>query len=470
MSMRLSSNPTGRSRRARRRGVTVLEVLFAMGIALMGLAGIASLLLLGGRQASDSNQAAEAQALAQDWYGEFSARGLDNSSKWAWYKDFTPNVGMRWFDKEQGIYDSSQSNRVPTKGPGKTYLREFGRESVCLDPMFYAGRDLNNVLTPSGWYRPSVFPYYDDQYNPTVDPATPPSSGLQWSDQPRMLRVTWAFPGTTGNPSAISSRVLEQIFFSQDDLSVVVENSDKSVAPARGISFYDTSMGPPLPLGRYAAESQYSWLATLSPTDPFGSQTETTDMYRLSLVVMKKRDRMIFDPAASTATQRSSGSPATPSNNPQGERLAWVYPVSGNFVGGSGGRVRLISSDGADAKVHVGDWMMLAKYWNFTYSPIGAGMPDYRPSSVFRWFRVVAVEDEETYGSLSDVGVSADPYGLTPPNQVWAQDVVLEGPDWNFGSPVTAQGPSGPVSFVTPTTATILTGATTVYERIVTVP
>ena len=46
-----------------RSGVTILEVLFAIGIAIIGLLGIASILPLAGRQASDSNRAAEAQAL-----------------------------------------------------------------------------------------------------------------------------------------------------------------------------------------------------------------------------------------------------------------------------------------------------------------------------------------------------------------------------------------------------------------------
>lgn len=448
-----------------RRGVTVIEVLFAMGIALMGLAGIASLLLLGGRQASDSNQAAEAQALAQDWYGEFTARGLNDSSKWAWYQDATTPPSLQWFDKQLGA-------TVPSKGTGKLFRRELGRESVCFDPMFFSGRDLNNVLTPSGWYRPSVFPYYDDRYNPTVDPAIAPAPGFQWQDQPRMLRVTWATPNALGAAVGLPSRMLEQVFFSQDDLSVVVEDTDQSVAPARGISFYSSSTSTPLPLGRYAGESQYSWLATLSPTEPRRRETESTNLYTLSLVVMKKRDRMIYDPNASTP--RAIGSPAKSDDNPQGERMAWVYPLSGDFVGGTGGRVRLISSDGADSRVHVGDWIMLAKYYDFQFVPT---TPSYRPCSVFRWFRVVSVEDEETYGSLpmvlSDLPgpqPKSDPYGLTPPNDVWAQDLVLEGPDWSFGSPVPVSGAPANVKLETPTTATLITGAMTVYERVVNVP
>lgn len=444
----------------RRRGVTVIEVLFAMAIALVGLTGIASLLLLGGKQASDSNQAAEAQAFAQDWYGEFSARGLNDSAKWAWWDDTNKPIGLKWFDKQLAV-------GFPSKGSSTLFQREPGRESICLDPTFFAGRDLNNTLTPSNWYRPAVFPYYQDRYNPLVDPANSSViSGLQWPDQPRMLRVTWgAVTSGSSFPTAFSSRILEQIFASQDDLTVLRNAEDGSMPPSRGAFFYSSASTTPLPVGRFAAESQYSWFATLTPNEPRFSETTTTELYTLSLVVVKKRDRAIYDPASSTP--RASGTAATPSNAPQGERLALVIPQSGDFIGGSGGRVRLVSSDGVEPTVHVGDWIMLSKYYNFV--PIGGS---FRTNSFFRWYRVVAVDTDEFVGPLAAVtGSSSDVYGntFTPmtPNDVWGQDVVLEGPDWSFAASVTT---SSGVTVPTPTTATLVKGATSVYERIVNVP
>lgn len=446
-----------------RRGITVIEVMFAMGIALVGLFGIASLLLLAGRQAGESNRASEGQAFSQDWYGEFSARGLNNSAKWAWWNDATP--GMQWFSKTLGA-----SAETPSKGSTALHSREYGRESVCLDPMFFAGRDLNNTLTPSNWYRPSVFPYYQDRYNPTIDPAyVNGMAGLQWADQPRMLRVTWATPSASSpyGPIAQTSRFLEQVFFSQDDYSVVLDE-DKSVAPVRGTSFFEAQVpNQPLPLGRFAAESQYSWLATLSPTEPQNFATEATDLYTLSLVVINKRDRIVYDPAVTTP--RNPGTPAVPTNTPQGERLTWVQTQSGNFSGGNGGRVRLISSDGVDPTVHVGDWVMLSKYYNF--EAVAFGPLVLRPNSVFRWYRVVAVESDETVGPLGTIAGGNDPYGQSPPNnQVWGQDVVLEGPDWSFSPTVVVDlGGGNSTTVQTPTTGTLIKGTVSVYERIVNV-
>ena len=68
-------------------GVTVIEVLFAAGIAVFGLIGIASLIGVAGRQASQANEVAEAQALSNSWYADFVTRGLNDSSQWRWFND-----------------------------------------------------------------------------------------------------------------------------------------------------------------------------------------------------------------------------------------------------------------------------------------------------------------------------------------------------------------------------------------------
>ena len=71
----------------KRSGVTVLEVLFATGIAVFGMVGIASLLAVAGRQASDANNWSEAQAAAQNALSDFVVRGYANSARWATFSD-----------------------------------------------------------------------------------------------------------------------------------------------------------------------------------------------------------------------------------------------------------------------------------------------------------------------------------------------------------------------------------------------
>ncbi len=174
--------------RRKRRGITVIEVLFSMGIALFGLMGIASLMLLAGRQAGDSNRSSEAQAIAHKWYSEFVSRGLNKASEFYWCDDSVTTPVLRPFSKTLGAVTS-----YPLKGSTTLLRRELGRESFCLDPYFFASRDIGNLPDDTDWLRPSVFPYYADRYNPLLDPAYVAGiPGLQLQDQPRLLRVTWA--------------------------------------------------------------------------------------------------------------------------------------------------------------------------------------------------------------------------------------------------------------------------------------
>ena len=65
-----------------RNAITLIEVLFAMLVAVVGLMGIASLLPLAARNARESNSFNFVQGAGQSWYQEFSARGLNDYGAW----------------------------------------------------------------------------------------------------------------------------------------------------------------------------------------------------------------------------------------------------------------------------------------------------------------------------------------------------------------------------------------------------
>ncbi len=173
----------------------------------------------------------EAAAYSNDWYSEFTARGLNVSSKWIMYRDFG-TVGSQNFSKQLG---ATLPLRGCTPAP-PTMLRELGRESICLDPYFFAQANVQSTTLgtlaadQSNWYRPAVFPYYQDTYNPLVDSAftRASTSGLAWDAQPRMVRVTLPRENEMTTPTAllnllpISIRGLEQTFLSTDDFSAHV--------------------------------------------------------------------------------------------------------------------------------------------------------------------------------------------------------------------------------------------------------
>ena len=436
-------------------GVTILEVLFAIGLVIIGILGIASVLPLAGRQAGDSNRAAISQALGESWYREFMVRGMHQSTSWWWFNDMSNNGIPLSYNPYLKSLSVPVSSTASTTSPAN--WRPVGKQGICIDPVFFTDRDFLPAVTigfTTSWYRPIVFPYFQESYNPTIDPAYPASPSFAWEDQPRLLRVTVATGG-----SLINSKMVEQMFQSQDDLVFSADEKELDLAPVRGIQFYtDPTTSSIVPFARAQAKSEYSWIATLTPTEQSDSSIETH--YTLSLVVIHRREVVFFDPSVSAT--RVPGTLAAPDEKPQGERLVWVLPLSGNFDGGHGGRVQLIGTDGIKDDVQIGDWMMLSRHVSASVT----SAPSQQRYSVFRWYRVVGVDEQATYGPMT----GPDPYGKLSPDEVWTREVVLEGPDWNFSPIASVQLPVGTTTMIAPTTATIVKGATHVIERVVEIP
>ena len=411
-----------------RNGVSVIEVLFAMGIAVVGLLGIASLIPLASRNASDSIRSAEAQALAEDWYNELLTRGIHESSSWMFYQDFNITNGL------QAGYAAYTNLPVQRSG---SLTRVISRQAVCIDPTFLASREVATALNAGAfdnpgtgaqrWYRPSVFPYYLDTYNPTVDPAYVYSAGLEVTAKPRMVRVS---PG--GSTMTRNASFYRNVFSSTDDYSVFADRSDLAARPTRVAS-----------ASKLLSKGDYSWIATISPTDT-STTTSVVDSAILSVAVIHRRNNVFFNPAVSAPPIRS-GDPDI-ENKPSGERCFRVMPfsntnvtpaVTDNFKGGHGGRVRIYGSDGVESTMHTGEWLLLGKN-------LANG------SAIFRWFKIVAMESEAIY----------DTPQLGAPDQVWYRDIVLDGPDWNFDPATTTTPPDFTIAIYIP-------GTVAVHERII---
>lgn len=469
--------------RARRAGATILEVLFSIFVVIVGLMGIASLIPIAAKNAYDSNSANNAITQGRIWMEDFETRGYNKPANftqkgvgfnWQWRVDSAPIAGVANFSKTQGGgITSTLSDPRHSLRPGNLQrVRTWPQMSVCIDPVFMSDRDVVTSFTlPNGTesahrigaYRAAVFPYYEDGYNPTETPAAETGSA-PWTDQPRMLRASLGGPAGT-----IPAALAEELFFSSDDTSITRDDGDKTIPPSRVFKTVQVENAAGEIVSEYSKadrESDYSWIATLTPEFSFsGSPAAVTNDYVLSLVIMRKRDRQWMD-----MTQLRLGNPPvtiTPTGLPQGERLVWVVPLSGPaFVNGNGGRVRLIGNSFMDDSVHVGDWIMLGKHVGF--APAAASTPLTQGFSVFRWFRIVAVDEGTRRGPLAGISPSgADPFGNNSDFQVWSRDVVLEGTDWSFAasSPSDANGNSA----LTPTTGTLMSNVVTVIERNITV-
>jgi hypothetical protein len=458
---------------AQRTAATVLEVLFATVVIVVGLLGIASLIPFAARDAQEANNHNQALSLGLGWADSFFARGLhipipDSSEtqlRWTWLQDFPPVGSSRW---SPYITSGVTGTYSQTGGNTGNVRRIWGHLPVCLDPMLMTSpsalvriNDGTAYGTREGSYRLSVFPYFNDRHDPAEDPLGAPTLT---SDQPRMVRMS---VGTINAAGAIIPSVralVSNIFGSSDDQ---VDNSfidpnaetvnasaanydpraardDKDQLPAdRLFSLGGANGNVPL---KAQTQGRYTWMATIVPEEPLPEEISTAALATtyssspaksglLSLLILHRHSSE-YIPVGST-------------DKPTGERITRVYPLSGNFVGGSGGRVRLVSNVNTDSELRVGDWIMLGRDYIRDANNL--------PYPFFRWYRIIGVDEGAQVGPLSSIRPAGVPEILgTPSIDVWGRDVVLEGPDFAFGE-------MGGLS--TATHGTIVSGVITAIER-----
>ncbi len=437
-----------------RRGTTLLEVMFAIFVVVVGLAGIASLLPMAARNASDSNAHNIAQAVGQQWFNSFFSYHMNNPRSFA-----ETQVGYNWmaYRDELGsprFVEFNQGEGQTLTGSvvrrGNQLARMWAHQAVCIDPMFYTETEVQSHTASnsaeSGVYRLSVFPYVEDGYNPLTDPS---SAANPWEDQPRMVRVTLGFDAT----AQASRKLVEDMFASPDELSIAADQTDRAIPPVRLFA----------PGGlKGIFNGQYSWMATITPREPLPIEisslrnlgeanllaTTPPREQLLSLVVMNRRDRLFIEPGTTLVAE-------TDEDKPAGERLTWVIPLSGSFTGGNGGRVRLVCDENTDSNLHVGDWIMLGKHYAVDRFNVS------RRYSYFRWYRIIGMSRDPQIGQLSALIGANDPYGNAGNEVVWTRDVVLEGPDFDMAQTYTTGGNT----YQTPVTGTIVSGVVTVVER-----
>jgi hypothetical protein len=418
-------------------------VLFATGIVIVGLIGIASILPVAIRNSTQSNTSAEGLSLGLAWADSFLVRGLHQPTAHSNQGQFT----WVWRSEEGGTGWRAFNNRVsPPVGNllgQRDHSTPWRYVSVCIDPNLNA---TNLTVLP---YRSAVFPYFSDAL-----PSNP--SG----PHPRMLRIGMA--NNVSGLSPVSEQIISNLFSSNDELvgdNYLDPNStdpnltgpDRDALPARRLFLSPTNV----PL-RSLTNGQYKWMATISRLEPSldevrtaAKATETASNGSthglVSILVLHRHDHF------------PTLNPDIPS--PNGERLVRVRPLSGDFVGGAGGRVLLEGGVETSSQLAVGDWIMLGRYYleeRWSATP--------RRYTFFRWYRVI--------------GLSSEP--LLAADLSWSREVVLEGPDFGFATTRVQEDPGSPGKAMFqvfrdaypnpnpdlyPTYGTLLGGVVTVVER-----
>jgi hypothetical protein len=289
--------------------VTLLEVLFAVMVTIVGLLGCLALLPVASSVAkkgrvNDANAVAATRCLH-----EFDARGMRRGVQ-TWIA-FDPT-----FSPPQFRLVSAMS--LP-----------YGI-SYCIDPRFIAANDINDTVRTAA----RAFPYS--------------ASGTE----PTMLRITLS----DGAPTLDYMKQLQadSIFMIDDDLTYDRPESDRTLMPTQTYVNVPGATSPPQLFGKRQNDGHMSWMATLVPKrDRYTASFNET--YVLSIV-------MFYDRPTSFGYDTATSSFSLPD-----ERTLGV-----SFPGGglTGGEVLLTATTEAELNVRSNDWILLTG--TMTHATAGA--------------------------------------------------------------------------------------------------
>jgi hypothetical protein len=427
-----------------RRGVSMMEVVFAVGAISIGLLGVISLFPLALHQVGEGVKVDLARQAGVNALERFSAHGMNRPDQWVMYDSTYYNFPPRIFPRVP-VATNSAVDVVGADTP-VMLMPDGPNTAFLIDPGFVATRGSSNA----GGFDARLFPYYSRAgfY------GSPP---VYWED-PRMRRISLApnhdeteqtlpaQPAILRVPHAASIFTgLDELVFKipkEANLSPVQEFGSAgpgTTVPASPIS--PTAGAPSGSKRQY--DGRISWMATLTPqlelTDPFA---EPSDLYLLSIVILHNRDNSF-------------------AINTTNERLVDVATFYNSGLGGGDVNLTVTSLDPAGhLELQRGNWILLMSNVHL-YEPAGPGTPLRPGVPLFGWYRVVETEEEPR--------VITAPSPPTP--GVAERYVTLQGADWPvdyLASSITISTAAGSIAKPPrPTRAVIMPDVLAVYETTV---
>ncbi|MEL6895700.1 MAG: hypothetical protein AAFP90_06340 [Planctomycetota bacterium] len=482
-----------------RDGLSIMEVLFAIGVLTIGLVGLAHVLPVGIRQSTDALQRDETLAAMENLVSETTARiassqrivnvpvvragpWVNNANLNA--QTYRPlNVGQLFLASGPTAVNNFGNNQF-FPGPSSSWYVEgpVYHNGVCVDPWFLASADNRRApTTDRNQYDRTRFPCYDPFANPLISAAS------------NIRTAPWQFNTNTAEPVG-GPRLLRVSLSSGSSRSSVVNNERNVVSsPPRGVvEQFASAQSQRIPLVR---PSDDSYLPGARFTSDSGNlvgrqlintytafalaQPDANDnaMTRVTTLVSRSRNVVINEGA--TGANRFPLSPYTVDrNNPLygDEILTYVSDVAaGGFIDGLGGEVVITVAADAPRTLREGTWVMLMRQ---PYTMTVNNGPN--PPLAVRGGGPVTRDGGPQYAfyQISDVAIEPTDATVNDPihnvnRACWQARIRLEGPDWLFDDNIrasaagvySAANADGTSAVHDNTFAVILPNVVAVFER-----
>ncbi|MEO1618272.1 MAG: hypothetical protein AAFV88_20640 [Planctomycetota bacterium] len=437
---------------SQRRGLSIMEVLFAIAVLTIGMLGVASILPVATNSAANTLKVDRAveevnNRVATDLArlrNSFENITVPNNSLSAFNTPGSYKSGQRFstistfdFRAHLNVYDWTRA--AVTVPPAPAIAQPALPDAFCIDPWFISAstnlRDDTGTTEPNGYDR-TVFPCYDPRYIPyQFSPSDPISGQLNshW-DLPRFTRV--ALPHDTAQ-GLLSSLGAERLMRESDDFNVVTPE-DTTKGPGIFVQRSGNSSRSP---ARNKVSSRFSSIVLMSRS------ATGSNLFDTSIVTMQ--DRQVVTVPGGDVSRPIAGTPAfnleeyaaydpTDTSRPpptddellfEGEQLGYVSFADRPLVGG-GGEFAFRTSRFVVPQVEVGDWLMLMRREYSRPLVLNVAGTARVPGPIvpgvlrFAWFKVREVVIEPT--------IVTPAAGLGSGVACFETRVSVSGPDWVF--------------------------------------
>ena len=396
-----------------RHGLSIMEVLFAIGVLTVGLLGLASVLPVASNNAAETLQRDKAiEQVSNQVARELARIGDDIDSV------MVANNSVRAFQPggfwEGERYDAVSLDSPPANtglgtpfnvsNPTMGLTTATAPSAFCIDPWFLTAT--TNLRPDTGaspddqrnGYDRTLFPCYDPRFNPALSPSVAISNSADWL-MPRFLRVSLPLTETITAPSYVASRHYSR---EEDGLSLL---QPKDATRPPGL-FVQKAGGTSVP-ARTTTSGHYSSMVMMSRSAP-GSR-----LFNAAVVVMQDREVLIvpgagadsFNLAPYTALTTDEENIPDAQKTYLEETVGYVTEAPRPFRNGGGGEFTFQHSAYMSPEVEPGDWLMLIRQ---EYARMTAPPPPLVPVKThFSWYQVRSVTQEPSLsGGVYTTGVS----------------------------------------------------------------